>query len=168
MIEQYEKKLSSSFRLAALAVPAGLQAQQLSYQTLDDPNASASSGGTMAQGVSAGRNVVGTYFDGSGVAHGFLYDGDSYVSLDEPTPWVALMHRDFWRRNRWLLLLTPARKLTAFSMTAALILRWTTPTPFLIMAVLICTSAPYATGVSDGNIVGYYLTINGQTHGFLR
>jgi hypothetical protein len=39
--------------------------------------------GTRALGVS-GSEVVGVYYDSSGITHGFLYNGSSYTTLDDP------------------------------------------------------------------------------------
>jgi probable HAF family extracellular repeat protein len=40
------------------------------YTTISDPNAT---GGTVAFGINASGQIVGYYFDGSGIGHGFLY-----------------------------------------------------------------------------------------------
>ena len=74
--------------LAAL-LAAGLAAQtQYTYTTLDDPLAGAQSGpsgtqGTFAQGIS-GTNIVGYYIDTNSFAHGFIYDGWTWTTLDDP------------------------------------------------------------------------------------
>jgi hypothetical protein len=38
--------------------------------------------GTIADGIS-GNNIVGIYYNSSGT-HGFLYDGSTYTTLDDP------------------------------------------------------------------------------------
>jgi hypothetical protein len=48
---------------------------------LNDPLASVMHGGTTACGVD-GNNVVGYYFDANSTVHGFLYDGNTYTTLD--------------------------------------------------------------------------------------
>jgi len=53
-----------------------------SYTTLDDPLANTS--GIRVWGVS-GNNVVGYYMDSSSVEHGFLYNGGTYTTLDNPS-----------------------------------------------------------------------------------
>jgi len=148
------------------AVPAGLQAQQLSYQTLDDPNASASSGGTMAQGVSGG-NVVGTYFDGSGVAHGFLYDGDSYVSLDEPDAVGGTYAIGISGGEIVGYYVDAGAQTHGFLYDGSTYTSLDDPNAVFNNGGTDIYFGTYATGVSDGNIVGYYFDINGQTHGFL-
>ena len=39
--------------------------------------------GTGVNGIS-GSNIVGYYYDSSDNYHGFLYDGSTYVTLDDP------------------------------------------------------------------------------------
>jgi hypothetical protein len=39
--------------------------------------------GTSAQGID-GNNIVGLYTDSLGASHGFLYDGATYTTLDDP------------------------------------------------------------------------------------
>ena len=60
-----------------------------SYTTIDDPSASHTfnnSGydGTAALGVS-GSTIVGAYYDSSGVEHGFLYNGSTYTTINDPS-----------------------------------------------------------------------------------
>jgi probable HAF family extracellular repeat protein len=53
------------------------------YTTLDDPL----SGGdfTFATGINALGQIVGYYYDASGgSAHGFLYSGGAYTTIDDP------------------------------------------------------------------------------------
>jgi len=50
------------------------------YTTLDDP---LGVDGTYALGIS-GNNIVGYYVDGSSYLHGFLYNGTTYTTLDDP------------------------------------------------------------------------------------
>ena len=49
------------------------------FTTLDAPSATA----TAATGIS-GNNIVGYYIDATGFGHGFLYNGSSYTTLDDP------------------------------------------------------------------------------------
>jgi len=51
----------------------------LTWTTLDYPSASS----TTAYGID-GNNIVGDYYDGSGIHHGFLYDGSTWTTLDYP------------------------------------------------------------------------------------
>ena len=57
----------------------------LTYTTLNNPLASPDGkiNGTRAYGIS-GNNIVGAYLDSSGQQNGFLYDGTSYTTLDDP------------------------------------------------------------------------------------
>ncbi len=51
------------------------------FTTLNDPLHPL--GGTSAQGID-GNNIVGYYSDSSGRNHGFLYNGSTYMTLDDP------------------------------------------------------------------------------------
>src|SRR5216110_212431 len=53
---------------------------QYTYSTLDYPSTTS---GTAAYGIS-GNNIVGFYTDSSAVNHGFLYNGSTYTTLDNP------------------------------------------------------------------------------------
>src|SRR5215470_15375265 len=53
----------------------------ITYTTLDDPSAGPI--GTFPQGISGG-SIVGWYYDSSIAAHGFLYNGLTYTTLDNP------------------------------------------------------------------------------------
>src|SRR5262249_16307936 len=53
------------------------------FTTLDDPSAS---NGTFATGINATGQVVGSYNDASGEAHGFLYAGGRYTNFNNPDP----------------------------------------------------------------------------------
>ena len=63
------------------------------YTTVDDPNAtennSSGPNGTYVAGIS-GNDIVGYYFEGTGphgggsTSHGFIYNGSTYVSIDDP------------------------------------------------------------------------------------
>lgn len=59
-----------------------------SYTTLNDPLAGTGqigevNLGTEVYGIS-GTNIVGVYYDSSGLGHGFIYNGSSYTTLDDP------------------------------------------------------------------------------------
>jgi hypothetical protein len=51
------------------------------FTTLDDPLAEGRNG-TYATGIS-GNNIIGFYYNSSGI-HGFLYDGSTWTTIDEP------------------------------------------------------------------------------------
>ena len=53
--------------------------------TFDEPNASLTAhNGTEADGINNAGTIVGTYYDASGNAHGYLYSGISFTSLNDP------------------------------------------------------------------------------------
>ncbi|WP_298870907.1 DUF4214 domain-containing protein [uncultured Bradyrhizobium sp.] len=54
------------------------------YITLDDPNASAATGGTQASAINSAGQVVGDYFDSSGGIHGFLWINGVFQTIDDP------------------------------------------------------------------------------------
>jgi len=57
---------------------------KISYQTLDEPLATApSSGGTYAAGISGG-DIVGYYTSPDGYTYGFLYNSNVYTTLEDP------------------------------------------------------------------------------------
>jgi uncharacterized membrane protein len=62
---------------------AGVGTAQADYifTTIDVPNAL---GGTTAHGINDAGQIVGTYIDGHGLAHGFLDSGGRYTALDVP------------------------------------------------------------------------------------
>jgi probable HAF family extracellular repeat protein len=53
------------------------------YTSLDDPVAAP--GGTLAQGINNQGQIVGYYYDGNGLAHGFIYGGGAWTKLDDPS-----------------------------------------------------------------------------------
>ncbi len=70
--------------LVALALTWGRVASA-QYTTLDDPNSGTGlSGGTYPQGINARGQIVGYYFDNSGIQHGFLLSKGVYTPLDDP------------------------------------------------------------------------------------
>ena len=55
------------------------------YVILSDPNAgSGANQGTSASGINNSDEVVGTYRDSSGLAHGFVYNQGTFTTLDDP------------------------------------------------------------------------------------
>jgi probable HAF family extracellular repeat protein len=67
--------------LFLLAITAGFgsaHAADYTYETLDHPDAT----NTWAHGINDAGQVVGSYRDGSGKYHGYLYSGGSYTVLD--------------------------------------------------------------------------------------
>src|SRR5262249_41418957 len=76
------KTLVGPFLLGALVIGGGAsKAFAISFITLDDDPAGAV-GSTQVTGIS-GSNIVGTYFAAS-ANHGFLYNGSTYTTLDDP------------------------------------------------------------------------------------
>jgi hypothetical protein len=63
------------------------------FIALDDPSAG-SRNGTQALGVKDIGEIVGSYIDAGDVEHGFVYNGGTYQTLDDPngssTPLVGI------------------------------------------------------------------------------
>jgi len=81
------RKITRSYRLffAALLLFAGATfasaaRASVALSTLDFPSAKA----TVAYGINANGDVVGTYVDQNGTNHGFLLTAGQYVSIDPP------------------------------------------------------------------------------------
>jgi hypothetical protein len=66
--------------VAALTLLGGSRGKADNFTTLDDPSGT---NGTLAAGISGG-NIVGYTFDSNGAVHGFLYNGTSYKTIDDP------------------------------------------------------------------------------------
>jgi len=56
-----------------------------SYSIIDNPLGINGTNGTYAQGISASDQIVGYYYDGTGLSHGFRYVHGTYVTLDDPS-----------------------------------------------------------------------------------
>jgi hypothetical protein len=72
--------------VCALAIATGAFASTIQYQytTLIDPLAGTSfSGGTFPSGIS-GNTIVGTFIDSDNVDHGFVYNGSTFTTIDDP------------------------------------------------------------------------------------
>lgn len=73
------RKLESGF---ILLVAASISAQaQYNYTALNAPLGDSA---TLANGID-GNNIAGTYTDASGATHGFLYNGSSWTTIDDPS-----------------------------------------------------------------------------------
>jgi probable HAF family extracellular repeat protein len=51
------------------------------WTTLDDPNASALFGGTVAFGLNNSGQIVGSYYDATNTEYAFVFDGGTYTTL---------------------------------------------------------------------------------------
>ncbi|WP_347990151.1 PEP-CTERM sorting domain-containing protein [Methylomonas sp. AM2-LC] len=52
------------------------------FTLLNDPNAASNSYGTVATGINNLGEVVGYYYDATGITHGFLYNAGVYTTID--------------------------------------------------------------------------------------
>jgi probable HAF family extracellular repeat protein len=74
------KLLGMAVALTACVISPAHSASYV-FTTLDDPLATNRTG-TFAQAIDNNGQVVGYYYDSSGDAHGFLYSGGSYITVD--------------------------------------------------------------------------------------
>jgi hypothetical protein len=159
--------------------PHGFLYTNGNYTTLDDPNAAFDGnfypapppggyglllfssevdgyGGTIASGIDGG-NIVGWYTDANGFIHGFLYNGKTYTTLDDPNGLGTTYASGISGGNivGWY---TDAKGLTH---------------GFLYNGKTYTTlddphgvGSTYAQGISGTDIVGWYVDSSGD-HGFL-
>jgi len=86
----FPSRVSLALGLALFLSTTAARAQNYAFQTIDDPNANAFTGGTSAEGISDG-NIVGYYVDASDRYHGFRYNiaTKTYTSLDDPNALIG-------------------------------------------------------------------------------
>ena len=130
----------------------------MSWRNLDDPLAGIGfnlAQGTQVSGIS-GTNIVGFYADVNGYGHGFLYDGSTWTTLDDPLGYFT------WARG------ISGTNIVGFYLGANGVhgflyngSTWTT------LDDPLGVERTYCTGISGANIVGYCVDSNGITHGFL-
>ena len=68
------------------------------YTTIDD---SLGARGTLAFGINASGQIVGTYIDANSRDHGFLYSGGIYTTLDDPCPPSTPLHTASTTSEKW-------------------------------------------------------------------
>jgi PEP-CTERM motif len=130
----------------------------ISFTTLDDP---LGVHGTTVTGIS-GSDIVGWYEDASSVVHGFLYDGSTYTTLDDPFATHTASEGTF-----------------AFGISGHDIVgQYDDPITGAIHGFLydgstyttlddpLAGDETIAHGISGGEIVGYYI-VSSTTHGFI-
>ena len=76
------RKLLSGLGLL-IATRMAVQAQYI-YTTLDFPSTNGGSANGCYAAAIDGTNIVGGYTDASGQGHGFLYNGSTWTTLDDP------------------------------------------------------------------------------------
>jgi hypothetical protein len=131
---------------------------------LDEPQAgtnySGSIGGTgtYPRGIS-GTNIVGYYSDNDGGIHGFIYNGITWATLDDPLGVGSTLPQGISGTNI-VGFYTEARGLVAhgFLYNGK---TWTT------LDHPLAVYDTWAEGISGRNIVGYYYDNNNREHGFL-
>jgi len=145
--------------ISALLSAMSLAAQaQFSYTTLDYPSTTS---GTTAYGIS-GNNIVGFYVgnDASHVRHGFVYNGSTYTTLDNPNAFPSF-----------------AAGTTAYGISGNNIVGGYASsvghgflyngTTYTTLDNPLGVTGTEATGISGNNIVGNYNDAGGHSHGFL-
>jgi probable HAF family extracellular repeat protein len=120
-------------------------------------------GGTRASAINAAGQVVGSYVDGSGALHGFLYTAGNYTTLDDPSasglppPWT------------WATGINSSgqivRNYTVNGQSHGFVYDNGTYTTIVDPLSI---GGTYLEGINDaGDIVGFYSDSNGNEHGFL-
>ena len=138
------------------------------YTTLDHPNAAAVEnptlippggysyllgsyqfdgwGGTFPSGISGG-NIVGWYVDANGYAHGFLYNGSTYTTLDDPHGVGSTYAQGIDGSNIVGWYVDSNGHTHGFLYNGSIYTTLDDPNG---------VGSTYAQGISGGNIVGYY------------
>ncbi|HWD19129.1 MAG TPA: Ig-like domain-containing protein [Verrucomicrobiae bacterium] len=137
-----------------------------SYITLDDPNAIKGSfaggfytfSGTRAMGIS-GTNIVG-YYDINQGFRGFLYNGSSYVTLDalasEPNA-----------ASTFALGIEGQNIVGYFSIRSGTYGFFYDGSSYVVVDHPAAVLGTYLTGISGRTVVGYYVDIQANEHGFI-
>ena len=117
-------------------------------------------GGTFPSGISGG-NIVGWYVDANGYAHGFLYNGSAYTTLDDPHGVGSTYAQGINGGNivGWYV--------DANGDTHGFLYNGST---YTTLDDLNGVGSTYAQGISGGNIVGYYTKpapVGNYGYGFL-
>jgi hypothetical protein len=143
--------------LAGFAAPVRAASPSYDFQTLDFPGAS----GTYVNGISGG-NIVGYYFDADFKTHGFLYDGATYTTLDDPDAAPGTTAATGVSGGNIVGYYADGNGIShGFLYDGA------TYTTFDEPNAVASSGGTQASGISGGNIVGYYADGNGTQHGFL-
>ena len=149
------------------------------FTTLDEPNAAAVEnptsippggygdllfdsqfdgwGGTFASGVD-GDNIVGWYVDANGYTHGFLYNGSTYTTLDDPDGVGSTFAQGISGDNIVGYYIDHSGKTHGFLYNGGKYTTLDDPNG---------VGATYAQGISGDNIVGWYVNSTSGDHGFL-
>jgi hypothetical protein len=137
-----------------------------SYAPLDDPSAAnvglyhgieTINPGTHACGISGG-NIVGYYTGSTGEAHGFLYDGSSYVTLDDPLGAYGTYAFGVSGGNVVGVYLDSSRHNHGFLYNGS---------SYTTLDDPLAANDTVPSGISGNNIVGNYLSTSGAALGFL-
>jgi len=149
------------------------------FTTLDEPNAAAFEnptsippggygdllfdsqfdgwGGTFASGVD-GNKIVGWYVDANGYTHGFLYNGSTYTTLDDPNGVGFTFAQGISGDNIVGYYTDHSGKTHGFLYNGSKYTTLDDPNG---------VGATYAQGIDGDNIVGWYVNSTSGDHGFL-
>jgi hypothetical protein len=134
---------------------------QFAFTPISDPDAT---GGTVAQGIS-GNDIVGYYTDSSGYnVHGFLYNGSTYVNVDDPNAtennpndpngtYVSAIYGNTIVGDYWV-----GRNAHGFIENGGIYTTFDDPNT---------ASETVPTGIFGNTIVGYFETNTGGDQGFI-
>ncbi len=129
----------------------------ITYTTIDDPLAGPY--GTFAAGFSGG-NIVGGYYDSLRVNHGFLYNGSTYTTLDDPLGTQGTIADGISGNN------IVGSYTDSLQVNHGFLYNGSTCTTLDDPLALTQGEGTFAEGIDGNNIVGFYEDASGQ-HGFL-
>lgn len=143
------------FLVAAFLASSATQvfATSFNFTTLDVPGAVQ----TFAFGIS-GSNVVGQYIDSSNQEHGFLFNGSTYSTLDDPLGAQGTSANSISGTNVVGSYFDAAGKPHGFLYNGS---------SFTTLDDPLGSNGTQALGVSGSNVVGSYVDSSLATHGFL-
>ena len=126
------------------------------YTFFTAPGSDAAHGGTATYSVNDAAQIVGYYFDSTGVKHGFLKTGANYLTLDEAG---ASETTAYGINNQGIVV----GEYVAGGVEHGFLWNSGTFTPFDYPGA----AGTWLTAINDaGNVAGFYADANGTLHGF--
>lgn len=150
-MKTFSKLMFCTVRFLLLSVP--LAVAQGTYTQIDVPGAL----NTLAFGINTGGDVVGTYADSTGFAHGFLLSGGTYTTIDYPT---SGLETELFGVN-------DVGQVVGYTFGGQVGFQYDVASGTFTTISFPGALATYPTSINNaGMIVGYYLFGNGLASGF--